>query len=121
MQELLRVVPFVQGAIVVQPFVALQSHQFAAPDRSQRLSQFRLADTGRPFEQERAPQRRRQMNDYRELVIGNVVLLSQSIFHFDSAGETATGHGTPFDRGTAHVRLFGSAGYQKGARGRRPC
>ena len=55
-QQLLAVIPFVQGPGLVLPLVALQPEQPAAGHRGQRLAELGLADPGRPFQQDRLVQ-----------------------------------------------------------------
>ena len=56
-QQLRRVVPFVERLALLQPVVALQPQQLARQRGGQRLGQLGLADAGLAFEQQRALQR----------------------------------------------------------------
>lgn len=53
LQELLAVVPLVEGLGFVKSFVALEPDQFAAGRAREGLCQFGLADTSRAFDQHR--------------------------------------------------------------------
>ncbi|NCL74288.1 hypothetical protein AIIKEEIJ_01731 [Rhodococcus sp. YH1] len=86
-QQLLGVVPLVQRAAVVEALVALQPHQPAPAGGGERLGQLGLADAGRALEQQGPLERGGEVDDDRELVVGDVVVAAQRVGEFRSAGE----------------------------------
>lgn len=51
-EKLALIVPFIEGVLGVDPFIALQSDEVAAEDRGDSLCGLRLADARHAFEQE---------------------------------------------------------------------
>jgi len=62
-EELLGVLPLVEGLALVQALVALEPDQRAARDVGQRLGQLRLADARRALDEHRPAHARRQVHD----------------------------------------------------------
>ncbi|CAB5011544.1 unannotated protein [freshwater metagenome] len=69
-QQLLAVVPLVNGLCDVDALVALQADQLAARPCREHLGHFGLADTGFTFEQQRPPQPQRQEDHRGESEVG---------------------------------------------------
>ena len=59
----------------VEAFVTLQTNQVAAQGGGQRLGDFRLADAGLPFKQQRSLEFESKIRRRRETAIGDVELL----------------------------------------------
>ena len=65
-QHLLRIVPFVEGGVRIQPFVALQTDQFRAENFGQDLGDLRLADPRLSFQKHRLAHEQRKIDDRRQ-------------------------------------------------------
>ena len=72
-QQLLLVVPLVEGLGLVQSLVALQPDQAAAREPGHGLRQLGLAGAGRPLDQDRLGQAVGQVDDPGDPVVGQVV------------------------------------------------
>ena len=72
MQKLLRIVPLVEGTGRIESFIALQPDQLRAQNVGKHFGAFGLADSGRPFDQERLAQSEHQFEGRRKVVVGNV-------------------------------------------------
>ena len=89
-QELLLVVPLVEGLRLVQPLVALQADQPGVEHLGHRLGQLRLAGAGRAFDQDRLAEPLGQVHDAGDPFVGEVGDPSQS-FTDDCGGLEAGG------------------------------
>ena len=78
LEQLPRVVPFVDSVGDVETFVALQADQVAAEHARRRCGQRGLADAGLAFEEQRPPQFERQKQRHRERAIGDVMVLRKA-------------------------------------------
>ena len=80
-QQLLLVVPLVEGLGLVETLVALQADEPAAGQPGHRLGQLGLAGPGRALHQDRLGQAVGQVDDARDPVVGQVVDPGQSRAH----------------------------------------
>ena len=76
-QQLLLVIPFVEGMIGIQPFVALQADQVCIQRFGHHLGNFRFADSRWPFYQKGFAQAHRQKHGQDDRFFGDVALCSQ--------------------------------------------
>ena len=81
-EHLPRVVPLVGGSSEIEPFVALQADQLTAERAGQHLRDFRLADAGFAFEQQRPPHAQSEIHDGREAAVRDVVAAAQQCSGF---------------------------------------
>ena len=88
-QQLLAVVPFVEGLRLVLALVALQPQQPPPGRRGQCLGQLRLADTGRPLNEQRLVEPRQQENRRGEALVGDVALAAERLTHLSNGIEHA--------------------------------
>ena len=79
LEDLARVVPFVDRVRDVQSFVALQADHVGIERRGNRGGERGLADAGFALEEQRAPQLQRQEQRHGQRAIGDVVLLRESL------------------------------------------
>ncbi len=87
LEQLPRIVPFVERVRHVQPFVALEANQLGLQRRGQRLGDFGLADAGLPFEKERPSQLQREVDRQRERPLDDIVLFAEHLLDlFDGFG-----------------------------------
>ena len=70
LQQLLLVVPFVEGLGLVEALVALEPDQVASGDLGQRLGQLGLPDPGWPLDQDRLVEAVGEKDDLRYAVVG---------------------------------------------------
>ena len=85
-QQLLLVVPFVEGLGLVDALVALQPQQPRSGDRGGRLGQLRLAHPGRPLDEERLAEPVRQQQGIGDVVIGQVAGTAEPVLDRHRAG-----------------------------------
>jgi hypothetical protein len=78
-QELLAVVPLVQGLGLVEALVALQAHEPAAEVAAERLGQLGLADAGGPLDQDRLAELGREVGHERGRLAGQVADRAQAL------------------------------------------
>ena len=78
-QELLLVVPLVEGFRLVEALVTLQSDQPRVRDLGGRLGELGLADTGRPLDEHRLPQPVGQVQDAGDARVGEIVDAAQAV------------------------------------------
>src|SRR5262249_25592489 len=71
-EQLLAVVPLVQRLGLVEALVALEADQRAVEVARERLRQLRLADAGRPLDEDRLAQAGGQVRDERRRLAGQV-------------------------------------------------
>src|ERR1700737_4817113 len=88
-QQLLAVVPFVEGLRLVLALVALQPQQPPPGRRRQCLGQLRLADTRRPLNEQRLVEPRQQENRSGEALVGDVALAGERVTHLPNGIEHA--------------------------------
>ena len=77
-EQLARVVPFVNGLRGVDPLVALEPHELAAGPLREHFRDLGLADAGLPFQEERPPERERKEDRCGEALVGEVVVTRES-------------------------------------------
>ena len=77
-QQLLGVVPLVEGARLVDALVALQAHELAVRRCRHGGGQRGLADTGRPLDEQRFAELVGEVDGRRDLVGGEVAVLGQA-------------------------------------------
>src|SRR5262249_10109295 len=65
-------IPFVQSGVLVEPLVALQPDQIRAMDGGERLADFRLADAGLTFQEERPLEEIHKPQRDAEIAVGDV-------------------------------------------------
>src|SRR5690606_30724350 len=78
-QELLAVVPLVQGLRLVEALVALQADEAAAGRARERLRELRLADAGRALDEHGLAELRREEGDERGRLAGEVAGVLQRL------------------------------------------
>ena len=81
-EQLLAVLPLVEGLGFVEPFVALQPDQRLAGQQSRGLGKLRLADAGRAFDQNGLLEVACQVDDGRDGAIADVVLTGETLDDF---------------------------------------
>jgi hypothetical protein len=90
LENLPRVVPFVDRVRDVEPFIALEPDQIGVERRRDGRRKRGLADAGFTFEEERAVQAQRQEDGNGEAVVGDVMLRGQTLLQvLDGAAEDA--------------------------------
>ena len=80
-QDLLRVVPLVEGAVGVEALVALQANQFGVEHARQHLGDVGLADARLSLEQDRLAELRGEHDGQRQRTVGDVVLRRERSLH----------------------------------------
>src|SRR5581483_4295089 len=78
-QQLARVVPFVDGLRDVDALVALQADELAAGPAGENLADLGLADTGLAFEQQRTLQLEREEDRGGQTLVGYVVVRGEGV------------------------------------------
>ena len=131
-QQLLLVVPLVERARLVEPFVALEPDQLGVEQPGEHLPQLGLARPGRPFRQQRLLDRERQ--EERRLdarggdvargaepladalehrlgarIVGETILRKGTDFDFDRPGEFAPDGADGLERAEARARIQSSS------------
>ena len=82
------IVPLVDGARNIEPFVTLQPDQVAAEAPCQHLGDLRLADAGLPFEEQRPAELQRQVEGRRQRPVGDIGAGGeQSLGRIDGIGQ----------------------------------
>ena len=76
---MLGVLPLVQGLALVEPLIALQTDKLVAERERQHLGEIGLADTGRPFDQDRLLERGSQIDHGRDPAAGDIFLTGKSL------------------------------------------
>jgi hypothetical protein len=74
-EQLLRVVPLVEGVLGGEPLVALQPDQLRAEPAGQHLRERRLAGAGRPLDEQRFHQPERQQHRRDDVLVRDVVMV----------------------------------------------
>src|SRR5207253_7285601 len=91
-EELLGVLPLVDGLGLVEPLVALQADQLLAERAGQHLGELGLPHPGRALHQDRFLHRGRQVDDRRDGAPGDVLQLREAVddlvYGFEHAGES---------------------------------
>ena len=103
-QELGRVVPFVQGLALLQAVVALQADQAAFQHLGKRLGQRRLSHAGLALQQQRALQLERQEHGRGQPPVGKIAHALQGRHQGVDGGQRRRGHG--HGRGNVHYYSF---------------
>src|SRR5205085_3049452 len=94
-QQLLLVVPLVDGLRLVEALVALQADEARAGRGRGRLGELRLADACRPFDEHRLAEPVGKEDDARDVGVGQIVDCAQSLRR-TLDGVEPFGHGYPF-------------------------
>ena len=81
-QQLLLVVPFIEGLALVQAFVALQPHQVAVKGGGHDLGNLGFADPRRALDEQRPPQRQGYIHGGCQGVVIDVMGLVHFQFQF---------------------------------------
>ena len=103
-QQLLLVVPLVEGLGLVEPLVALQADQAGIEQFGDRLGQLGLAGAGGALDQDRLPEPLRQVHDAGDALVGQIADTAQSLTH----QRRGTRGGTVRRRSLVVVLLFRS-------------
>src|SRR5262249_9468346 len=77
LEQLPRIVPFVQRVTDVEPLVALQADQIGPERRSQRPGERRLPDAGLSFEEQRPFETQREKERHGETAVRYVSVLGE--------------------------------------------
>ena len=72
-QELALIVPFIEGAVLVEALVTLQADQLDLVKRRQRLSDLGLTDSSFAFQKQRTLEEIHQPQRRRQVVVGDIV------------------------------------------------
>ncbi len=91
-QELLAVVPLVEGLGLVEALVALEAHEVPSEVAGHRLGQLGLADPGRPLDEHRLAEADGQVGDERGRLGGQVAGRPQAVGHVRDRARHPAGH-----------------------------
>src|SRR6266581_403953 len=80
-EELFGVLPLIERFRFIQSFITLQTDQLTAQRRRHYLGEFRLANSGWSFDQDRFTEMARQVHNGRDPPIANVFLLGEFVYH----------------------------------------
>ena len=92
-QQLLLVVPLVQGLALVEALVALQADQPGAGDLGDGLRQLGLAGAGRPLDEDGLLQAVGKVHDAGDPVVGQVVHVAKALTDIGNGLEPVRGPG----------------------------
>src|SRR5438128_11181186 len=81
-QYLLRIIPFVQRGVAVQPLVTLKANQGGVQDVGQDLCDLGFTDAGFSFQQNRLTHHHGQINNGGQRAVANIAALFQSVLDF---------------------------------------
>ena len=99
-QQLLLVVPLVQGLGLIQALVALQANQACAGEFGNALCQLRLAGSSRALDEHGLPQTLSEIHHSGDAVVGEIVDFLETITHLRNGGECVCHRGKATQRCT---------------------
>jgi len=90
LEQLARVVPFVERVADVEPLVALEANQVGLERRGDGGGERGLADAGLALEEQRPLQAQRQEQRDREATVGDIVLVGEALLEIgNGAGKNS--------------------------------